>query len=206
MKTLDMRGSPCPLPVVHAKKELEKTDAVIIVVDNIIAVQNLQKLADGKGYAFSFMKQDENFFEVTITKHDTTGVSMAEDTEVRIPADAYSEKNSVSGTVVFISADIMGRGSDELGRILLKGFIFSLTELPVPPGAVIFINSGVHLCIKGSNTLEDLRVLSGKGSKILACGTCLNYYALTDKLAAGEITDMYTITSYLSSAGRLIMI
>ena len=199
MKTLDMRGSPCPLPVVNAKKELQETDAVIVLVDNTLAVQNLQKMALGKGYAFSYIQQDENNFAVTIDRQGA--VPTPESAEAEEPLAAGSAQE---GAVVLISSDRMGQGEDELGRILIKGFIFSLTELPVPPKAVIFINSGVRLAIEGSNTLADLQTLTGKGVKILACGTCLNYYSLTDKLAVGEVTNMMEIAGLLTSSAKLV--
>jgi len=223
MKTLDMNGNPCPIPIIKAKKELEKPDAdgVIVLVDNIVAVQNLQKMAHGMGHDFSYIQQNESF-RVTISKQ-ITGIAttpagtvadgeLCEPTPVRtiaesavcehfepVPATLVEE-----GVTVLITSNQMGRGSEELGKILIKGFLFSLTELSITPKAVIFLNSGVKLVVDGINTISDLRTLSDKGSKILACGTCLNYYSLTEQLAVGEITDMFGITEYLASAARLI--
>ena len=196
MKIIDMLGKPCPIPVVNAKNELEKADNIQILVDNILAVQNLKKMADGKGYDFSYIQENENNFTVTIIKQ---GSIM--ETENPEPAAATSANK---GTTILITSDRMGNGSDELGRILIKGFLFSLTGLPVSPKAVIFINSGVHLAAEGSNTIQDLQTLCGKGTKVLACGTCLNYYSLTEKLAVGEVVDMFTIVGYLTTAANLI--
>ena len=194
MKTIDMRGKPCPMPVVSAKKELEKADSVQILVDNILAVQNLKRMADGIGYGFTSIVENIDSFIVTIFKEEN-----AEETE-----NSESPAAAKEGATVLITSDRLGNGSDELGRILIKGFLFSLTELSVPPKAVIFINSGVHLATEGSNTIADLQVLSGKGTKILVCGTCLNYYKLTDKLAAGEVTNMMEIAGLLTSAAKLV--
>ncbi|MCL2139562.1 MAG: sulfurtransferase-like selenium metabolism protein YedF [Treponema sp.] len=105
-------------------------------------------------------------------------------------------------SVILISSDRIGSGSDELGKILIKSFIYSLTELPVPPKTIIFMNSGVKLVTEGSNTIEDLEILSGKGTSILACGTCVNYYSI--KLGVGEITNMVSIAGFLNSAERVI--
>ena len=38
----------------------------------------------------------------------------------------------------------------------------------------------------------------------MVCGTCLNFYGLTDKLAVGGVTNMYTIVEKLVSAGKVI--
>lgn len=201
MKTLDLTGNPCPIPVMKTKKELEKEEVagVKVLVDNIVAVQNLKKMADGIGYSFSYTDQKENFL-VTLGKEE--GISLAEQADE--PKETEDRKEA--GTTVLITADQMGRGSEELGKILIKGFVFSLTELAVPPTAVIFLNSGVKLATEGSNVVEDLHTLFVKGSKIISCGTCLNYYALTDKLAAGESSDMFGITGYLDSAVKVITI
>ena len=117
---------------------------------------------------------------------------------------AAPAQDKTEGVTVLVTKDMMGDGSEELGRILIKGFIFSLTELPVLPKAVIFLNSGVRLAVEGSNTLADLQKLSDAGATILACGTCLNYYGLTEKLAVGEVTDMFGITGHLAAPGKLI--
>ena len=100
----------------------------------------------------------------------------------------------------------MGEGAEELGKILIKGFIYSLTELPTPPKFVIFFNSGAYLTSAESNTVDELKKLAEKGTEILTCGTCINYYKLQDKLAVGAITDMYGITERMASAGSIINI
>ena len=53
MLRVDARGDACPLPVVKAKKaiaELHGPGEVEVLVDNEIAVQNLTKMAQQKGY------------------------------------------------------------------------------------------------------------------------------------------------------------
>lgn len=56
MIKIDARGDACPLPVVKAKKaiaELRGPGEVEVLVDNEIAVQNLTKMAQQKGYLSS---------------------------------------------------------------------------------------------------------------------------------------------------------
>jgi len=110
------------------------------------------------------------------------------------------------GIVVVISRDTMGEGSEELGKILVKSFIYSLTALATPPEYVIFLNSGAHLASEGSNTIEDLKKLEEKGTGIFTCGTCINYYGLQDKLAVGGITDMRWIAEKMTAASNVINI
>lgn len=198
MKQLDMTGNPCPIPVVRAKKELENpgSDGVVVLVDNIVAVQNLEKMAKGLGHVFSYEQEGESCYLVSIGKE-------CDYVPDETPRVASAEHDNQRATIL-ITKDQMGSGSEELGCILIKGFIFSLTELPVVPKAVIFLNSGVRLAVEGSNTLMDLQNLAKAGTRILACGTCLNYYELAEKLAVGEVADMFGITSLLAGPGKLI--
>ena len=59
MKKVDARGDACPIPVVkakHAIEELSGAGQVEVLVDNEIAVQNLTKMAEQKGYQSSAKK------------------------------------------------------------------------------------------------------------------------------------------------------
>lgn len=201
MTLLDMQGNPCPIPVIQAKKELEKpeSEGVQVLVDNIVAVQNLEKMAKGLGYTFSYEAEGDSLFRVAIGKNGMPAPKVE-----AVPVSACEPSPEVGAPTVLITKDRMGSGSEELGRILIKGFIFSLTELTPRPKAVLFLNSGVTLAIEGSNTLSDLQALADSGTKVLACGTCLNYFNLTDQLAVGEVADMFGITSHLAAPGKLI--
>lgn len=211
MKTLTMIGQPCPIPVIQAKKELalDTSDGVIVLVDNIVAVQNLEKMARGLGYTCSYKENENSRFSVSIIKTSSTIINKTSSTQSACEIPEPSDKTNVSnalGSTILITDEHMGRGSDELGKILIKGFIFSLTELSPIPHAVLFLNAGVKLLVEGANTVQDLKTLEQKGTKILACGTCLNYYQLTEKLAVGNVTDMFGISSMINAATRVITV
>ena len=218
MIIIDMLGKPCPIPVMEAKKTLAKTDVngVIVKVDNIIAVQNLEKLANGNGYDFSYVENSVKSFEVSLSKSGATSETFEAVKTVKIEAPnttLHSEtaavqmrENSSQSLVVLIGSNAMGNGAEELGKILIKGFLYSLTELDNPPKCVIFFNSGAHLTSEGSNTLDDLKLLESKGAEVVTCGTCVNYYDLQEKLAVGEIVNMYDITERLAAAERVVSI
>ncbi|MDR2445047.1 MAG: sulfurtransferase-like selenium metabolism protein YedF [Spirochaetaceae bacterium] len=209
METLDMRGKPCPIPVVNAKKALAEqgTEGVALIVDNFVAVQNLEKMAKGSGLGFSYVEDGEALYTVTIVKDPNQGTG-----EIQMSADTEAEASVAvagavkKGPVVLVTSDSMGRGSDELGRLLIKGFIFSLTQLNPLPEAVIFLNGGAHLTTEGAATVSDLKTLLGQGVEIYTCGTCANYYKLTDALAVGNITDMMNITNKLAKAASVIAV
>lgn len=214
MKTLDMLGKPCPIPVVNAQKVLAEPDAegVVVVVDNFVAVQNLEKMARGTGRGFSYVADGESRYTVTIVNNGGGDKGFAGASSP--PEAAGGPQQSLAeggcfpaekrGPVALIGSDSMGRGSEELGKLLIKGFIFSLTQLDPLPEAVIFLNSGAYLTTEGANTVPDLLSLQEKGVAIYTCGTCANYYKLTESLAVGSITDMMKITTMLAKAAGVI--
>jgi selenium metabolism protein YedF len=192
MEIINVLGKPCPIPVIEAKKALRKIPAgekIQILVDNDLSRRNLEKMARAAGSPFEYEKREDGSILVTIT---------AADREERA-ADAGG-----GSLVVAIGRNTMGSGNDELGAILIKGFIYSLTELDRPPETMLFFNSGVKLTTEGSTALEDLKKLEEKGTVISSCGTCLDFYKLKDKLAAGSVTNMYAIVQAMGEAGRLI--
>ncbi|UQZ88404.1 sulfurtransferase-like selenium metabolism protein YedF [Deltaproteobacteria bacterium Smac51] len=191
MTTINMVGKPCPIPVIEAKKAIKAAvpgESVSILVDNDISRQNLEKMATGLGHAFEYKKTEDNNILATITL----------EAECRIISD------DETGLVVVIGRDEMGGGSQELGKTLMKSFIFSLTELDYPPEHLLFFNGGVHLTTEGSNALDDLAALAEKGTLISSCGACLNYYGLTEKLKIGNVTNMYAIAGTMAQAKKLI--
>jgi selenium metabolism protein YedF len=194
MEIIDVRGKPCPIPVIEAKKALRKAaagEAVRVLVDNDISRQNLEKMAGGLDCPCSFETREDGNILVTITAR--AGSPDAG----RSPADDQ-------GLVAAIGKNTMGTGSDELGAILIKGFIYALTELDRPPEALLFFNSGVRLTTEGSSVIGDLKKLQEKGTVVSSCGTCLDFYQLKDKLAVGNVTNMYAIASAMAGAARLI--
>ncbi len=98
----------------------------------------------------------------------------------------------------------MGSGDDELGALLLRSFLKTQAQLHERPDRIVFYNGGVKLCCEGSPLLDDLRQLETSGIEIIACGTCLNFFGLADRLAVGRVTDMLEIASTLAAAGRTV--
>jgi selenium metabolism protein YedF len=207
-----MLGKPCPIPVVNAQKALAEpgADGVVVVVDNFVAVQNLEKMAKGTGCGFSYVEDGPSHYTATILNN---GGGVAGGT----PAEGGRPQRSAAGggdfpppdkkgPVVLITADCMGRGAEELGKLLIKGFIFSLTQLDPRPEAVIFLNGGAYLTTEGANTVPDLQSLQEQGTEVYTCGTCANYYKLAESLAVGSITDMMKITTMLAKADGVISI
>lgn len=110
-----------------------------------------------------------------------------------------------SPRVVLITAPTLGRENRELGAVLMKSFLYTLGEVEKAVDTLIFLNEGVRLVCEGSPAMETLQRLREKGIKILACGTCLDYLNLKEKLAVGEITNMYTIVELLCSREQVLI-
>ena len=108
----------------------------------------------------------------------------------------YGNLQHPSGAVEHLGDNLtgVGEGDDELGRILLKGFLFALTQQEKLPSTLLFYNGGARVTCEGSPSLEDLKNLAALGVEILTCGTCLSHYGLTDRLQVGGVTNMYVIT------------
>ena len=198
--TIDMMGQPCPKPVVEARKALAQPDTtdVLVLVDNLIAVQNLQKMSDGLGYQLSYVQNSETDYAVTIQKVDS-GVAA-------VPAAAAPASSQTGNIVYFITADQLGISDTHPGRKLIKGFLYALSESPDVPEAILLVNTAVMLATDDSETLEDLKALEKRGTKILVCGDCIRYYEITDRLAAGSVSNMAEIVEVMTSAARTITI
>lgn len=120
------------------------------------------------------------------------------------PAGAVCDCVPIGDTVVVISSDKMGSGNDELGKVLIKGCIFAITQLDELPKKMIFYNGGAKITCEGSDSLEDLKNLESQGVEIVTCGTCLDYYGMKDKLAVGTVTNMYDIVESMNNAGKIV--
>lgn len=199
IREIDAKGLACPKPVILTKKELDAMEdgAVRTLVDNVTARENLSKLAGSMGLEFSVEDLGEDMFAVTIVKS-------GEVEEDKTPVKA--QQNPDGGSVLVIQSDQMGKGDEELGRLLMKSFIYTVNETKPHPKAILFYNSGVKLTVKDSPVLDDLQDLLEAGVEIISCGTCLDFYNLKDNLAVGDISNMYTIYEKMQSGTNTITI
>ena len=198
MITVNAMGDNCPIPVIKTKKAiaaLTGPETIEVLVDNEIAVQNVTKMASGSGGKVTSEKLGDAEFKVTI---EMEGAPAADEAEAVCVPDARDN------TVVVVSSDRMGSGNDELGKVLIKGFIFAVTQMETLPETMLFYNGGATLTTEGSDSLEDIKSLEAQGVTIKTCGTCLNYYGLTENLQVGEVTNMYDIAETLSKAGKVV--
>ena len=201
MITVNAIGDACPIPVVKTRKAMETikgSEVVETLVDNEIAVENLKKMAGQMGYQVKDQKLEEGKYNVQIM------VTEAEKTE-KIQANICDcRPTAASDKVVVIRSNVMGEGDPELGKVLIKGFIYALSQQEELPKTILFYNGGAYLTCEGSASLDDLKELEHRGVKILTCGTCLNFYGLSEKLKVGEVTNMYEIAETMSKASLIV--
>jgi selenium metabolism protein YedF len=196
MATVDCRGMSCPQPVLETKKALEKSgpEGVLVLVDNPGSRENVRRFGKSQGYQVD-ITEEEGTFHLRLKK----GGAVKQE-----PMPEEKKGTGATDFVVFIESDSLGRGSEELGRILMRSFLHTLGEGELKPARIIMVNSGVKLACEGSDVLEDLHELSRQGVEILSCGTCLDYFGLKPKLQVGRISNMYEILSSLAHAGKVL--
>jgi selenium metabolism protein YedF len=114
------------------------------------------------------------------------------------------EQPGTQDTVLVLDADTLGRGDDELGSILMVSLLRTIAFRDEVPGTVVCYNAGVKLAESGSAAVPMLETLAQKGSDIVLCGTCVNYFDLSDRLAIGRVGDMQGIVDTLIQAAKII--
>ena len=134
------------------------------------------------------INQKGNYFELSILKENN-----AQGIRADVAPEGITCNSIQDDYVVLVSRDTFGEGLEELGRVLLKNYLYTLTEIENLPKAILFVNGGVKLTTEGASSIETIKELEDMGVEILSCGTCLDYYKLKDKLKVGKVTNMYEI-------------
>lgn len=200
--TLDLKGMQCPKPVLETQKAFKDQSITEfeVIVDNAAARENLKRLADSKGYKYE-VKESPN--EIVINIKRENGETIAQEEEFVAVCDIASD---VSNVVLLIKNEFLGDGNDELGKVLMKGFLYTITETKPYPEKVVLLNSAVKLSTVNEETIAHLKKLEEAGTKIYSCGTCLNYYNLADQLKVGVVGNMYDVVESLNSTTNRIIL
>lgn len=193
-KTIDCKGMNCPIPVVSTKKYFDsiKSGEAITIVDNEVAKNNVIKFAQSNGFEASSEERDGLYY-INIVKGEGCTDCKKEN----------EEKKNVKFTIAIMD-DKLGNGNEDLGNILIKSYLFALSEADVIPTDLIFVNAGVKLTVEGSEALESLGKLKERGVKIQVCGTCLDFYKIKENLKIGEISNMYSIVETMNTSDKIV--
>ncbi|QRN86562.1 sulfurtransferase-like selenium metabolism protein YedF [Clostridia bacterium] len=192
-KSIDARGMSCPMPVVATKKALEALQEGVleVLVDNEVARDNVIRYANSSGYEAASQEKSAGY-AVSITKKISATTSAAQ---------GIFAQNQEKPLVFLIKSKDFGEGDPELGRVLMRSFLFTLQECDEPIKAIVFMNSAVYLTLDDSEVLGTISNLEKKGAEILSCGTCLDFYNVKERLAVGSITNMYSAVDHLLKQG-----
>jgi len=194
-EVIDARGLACPQPVILTKNKMKEFAEIEVIVDNETAYENICRLAASSGFTLTYNKSDD-VYHIFLVRSETIKNNLSD--------SEFTPVCSKTETIVVISSDTMGSGDDDLGRILMKAFLNTLTKIENRPSKVIFYNAGVKLVAEGSGSEDDLAYLADNGVELLICGTCVNYYNIKDNIKIGIISNMFDILNTMSNAGRIV--
>lgn len=200
IKRLNCEKMVCPMPVIRTKKELEalESGSLEVTVDNNTAKENLLKLAASMQMAVE-LKEEASLYKITFVKTGEASLDSHREEEETVELDPSKE-------IVMIGSNLLGSGDEALGLILMKGFIYTLSETRPFPKKMLFINSGVKLTAENEESIENLKKMEDEGVEILSCGTCLDFYHIKDNLAVGKVANMYDIVDVLKkNPNRLVV-
>jgi len=202
MKIADTRGMLCPKPIIETKKGLSGLQAgeiLTVLIDNETSLFNVCKFLKDNDCPYVQTKESGHW----VLSVSPPGTSLSDK-----PAEEYctvSGRNTPKGNyVVALTSEIMGDGDDALGVRLMSSFVNILTEMDALPTAVVCYNGGVKLAVDGSPVIDTLKELEIRGVQILLCGTCVDFFGISGKIAAGTISDMYIIACKMTDAGSVI--
>lgn len=191
---IDAKGKPCPQPVILAKQAIAAGEGAFTVeVDNPTAVGNLQRLAASQGYA---VQAEERAGGVFALAFERTG-------EAAACCEAVEAAQPKTYTV-FVGRDIIGDGDRELGANLMRMFFYTLLQSDDLPQSICFMNAGAKLPACDEQVAGHLKGLLEKGVEVLVCGTCLNFYGLSDQLRVGTVSNMYDIVTRMQRAAKVV--
>lgn len=193
--TVDARGLACPQPVIETRNAMQRSDQIVTLVDSETSLTNVSRMAEKAGWQVRVVSQDDEY-QIYLAK--------AEDVAVPGPMPMGQASVLNGPLVLVVSSEVMGRGEEELGSILIRAFFHTLGEVDPVPDTIIFLNAGVRLACEGSPVLDDLCALEAEGIEMLACGTCLGFFELKEELAVGQISNMYAIAETMLRAGKVL--
>ncbi|MEO0079081.1 MAG: sulfurtransferase-like selenium metabolism protein YedF [candidate division WOR-3 bacterium] len=188
---VDVRGLVCPEPVVRTRAALEANPGktVRVITGSPEARANIARFAQSRGYEVSYSEAGPGIYVVELK-----------------PGKSQEPQRIPASSVVLISSEGFGSGSEKLGRLLMQLFLRSLCEVEPRPSQPLLVHGGVKLAVEGSAVLDVLRKLEELGVTIRVCGTCLDYYGLKEQVRIGLVSNMFELAEIMMSGTQVVRI
>ena len=195
MITVNAVGKACPEPVIMTRAAVEKGATELeVLVDNAVAVSNVTRFLEGQGFRVQH-QENGGEFKVTARREGTA------------PAAGPAPCNRGGARLaVLIAGKTLGREDKELGEVLIKGFLGTLSKLETPPAVLALMNEGVKLALPDASTCDHLKDLERAGTKILVCGTCTNHFGVTERVGVGTVSNMFEILEAVTGADKVLSV
>lgn len=194
MLHINAMGKLCPEPVIMTKAEIEKGITELSVsVDNDIAVSNVTRLLQSKGYTVELTRSTETQERKLTAKKSSSGE----------PVTATKPHDEL--LAILVAHDVLGGNDNELGEVLMKAFLGCISKLSHRPAVMAFMNEGVKLVLPDSSACDYIKELEKAGTKILVCGTCTTHFNITDKIAVGTVSNMFEIMEMVTGADNTLI-
>jgi selenium metabolism protein YedF len=199
-KILDCKNLACPEPVLQVRAYIAEADpeTLTVLVDNAAACENVARFLKSQGYEVSRTEENGVWSLAGVRTASPAQRSAGVVAPVARP-DCEQQK-----ILVVVCSRVLGSGDDALGARLMHNFLATLPEMGESLWRIIFLNSGVRLCVEDSPELEQLRVLEARKVGIFSCGTCLEHYGLREKMAVGQITNMLDVVTAMQLADKVL--
>mgnify|MGYP000956579861 FL=1 len=201
MITVNAVGKACPEPVIMTRAAVEKGAAELeVLVDNAVAVSNVTRFLEGQGFR---VQHQENGGEFKVTARRDGAAASAGSAAA---ADLAPRPQGKARLAVLVAGKTLGREDKELGEVLIKGFLGTLSKLETPPAVLALMNEGVKLALPEASTCDHLKDLERAGTKILVCGTCTNHFGITERVGVGTISNMFEILEAVTGADKVLSV
>lgn len=200
---IDTRGLSCPQPVLETKRAIEASggDQFRVLVDNVTSRENVSRFARNQGFSVDVKDDGANTYELSLKRSESAPSPAAQEDPLPCPVP---QTDAGVKNVLFIGNSAMGRGDDELGQKLMRGFLRTWIDSEPKPWRMIFINSGVKLTTLDDEAVEAISMLEEQGVEVLSCGTCLQFFGLEEKLRTGRVTTMYEVIESMNAATKVL--
>ncbi|MDR1977531.1 MAG: sulfurtransferase-like selenium metabolism protein YedF [Synergistaceae bacterium] len=209
MKTIDARGKACPEPVTLTKASVDQgAEEVEVLLDNPVSASNVRRFLESKGFGVQ-LKDDDGMLIISASKKNEQTKTSAPKKKAaeqaprpqsaQLPAAPPKETFSV-----LITCQNLGQSDQQLGDVLMKSFLGTLSQLDDAPLAVALMNEGVKLALYDSSSCDHLKNLEKKGVLVLVCGTCVSHFHIAEQIGTGTISNMFEILETLNKASKIM--